>query len=149
MNASKFGLYYGLIFGVLGIISAGIVFHLIIGELPVNKNDSTEGIFAIFTIIQFIAFGGYFGKRAAKHSEKNPHLSITNGIFWAGQTLLFSALLFDLMLFGYWFFEGILFSQFAFIILLFIPFYTIFIGIVPAVIIGSIFGYIMKRKFNP
>lgn len=148
MSAFKFGFFYGIIFAFAGIIVAISILLYMFGELPFNVDSTSETFLALFTVIQFILFGGYFGSRAAKHSAKKPDYSITNGLYWSLQLLVVPALVFDFVLLIYWVINGTINSQFTVVILLFIPLYTTFCGAIPAFIIGSIFGYVMKREFR-
>lgn len=142
----KIGIAYGLGFGLIGLL----VMYLIIGAF---LNDFTF-IFELksyasqsLIVISFILFSLYFGRNASRKILLKGHKGGIEGALSSVKTLFFTGLIFGIsILFADLFHASPFHWETLLWYLVLLPLTTFAFGVLPAAIIGIIFGKIIESK---
>ena len=145
-EVDKIGEINGLGFGIIGLIAIYLILALLSEDFGVLSGLKNYTI-PVFIIVSFLLFSMYFGRKAARKILLNRSKGTIQGAISSIRTLFFSSLVFGVGVFTQELFHSGMINWEAFYIyLILLPLVSFAFGILPAVILGAIFGKIVEGK---
>lgn len=145
MNTLKTGRIYGFAFGMIGVFVCFFI-YLILVDFRLETPNKQEIIDAFVVLLVFSFLSIYFGERAARRivdEDKNAYYEGgLSSIFTLASTVIICV---PLTMIIHVYLLGHAFWNIPMMIFITLPFTLVFGGI-PAVIIGAIFGHVIKKK---